>query len=342
MQVKTVNCAACRLTVMRLAAEIVVMTPLPATSERAARLRRRAATASLALASALALAKLAAALATGSLALLASLVDSLADIVASAITFTSVRIAQRPPDRGHRYGHGKAESLSALAQAALVAGSAGYILLDGVRRLMRPEPVVAAGIGIAVMLVAIVTTVVLVAYQRHVVRATGSQAIAADSLHYSADLATNLAVIVSLLLAGPLGLGWSDPLIAAAIAAWLLWQALGIARAAVDTLMDRELPPAERERIKAIVRTHPEVHDLHDLRTREAGGTRFIELHVELDGAMPLRAVHDVTDALEAEIGGAFPEVEVIIHPEPAGLDDPRLDHRIAAAGGAGRPAGVP
>jgi ferrous-iron efflux pump FieF len=307
--------------------------PRPAPPDRTAHLRRLAATASLGLATALALAKLAAAVTTGSLALLASLVDSLADIVASAITFTSVRIAQRPPDRGHRFGHGKAESLSALAQAALVAGSAGYILLDGVQRLMRPEPVTAAGLGVAVMLAAILATAGLVAFQRHVVRVTGSQAIAADRLHYSADLATNLAVILSLLLAGPLGLGWSDPLIAAGIAAWLLWQALDIARAAVDTLMDRELPPAERERIKAIVRTHPEVHGLHDLRTREAGGTRFIELHVELDGAMPLCDVHDVTDALEVEIGGAFPEVEVIIHPEPAGLDDARLDHRIAAAG---------
>jgi ferrous-iron efflux pump FieF len=305
----------------------------PVTPARAAALRRHAATASLAVAVALALAKLAAAVVTGSLALLASLVDSLADIVASAITFTSVRIAQRPPDRGHRFGHGKAESLSALAQAALVAGSAGYILLDGAQRLMRPVPVAAAGIGIAVMLLAIVATGGLVAFQRRVVRLTGSPAIAADSLHYSADLATNLAVILSLLLAGPLGLGWTDPVIAAAVAAWLLWQALGIGRRAIDTLMDRELPPAERARIEALVRAHPEVHDLHDLRTREAGGTRFIELHVELDGAMTLQAVHAVTDALEAEIQGAFPEVEVIIHPEPAGLDDARLDDRIAAAG---------
>jgi ferrous-iron efflux pump FieF len=304
--------------------------PLPADS---ARLRRLAATASLALAILLALGKLAAAVATGSLALLASLVDSLADIVASAITFTSVRIAQRPPDRGHRFGHGKAESLSALAQAALVAGSAGYILLDGVQRLIQPAPVASASLGIAVMVVAIALTAALVAFQRHVVRATGSQAIAADSLHYSADLATNLAVIASLVLAGPLGLSWTDPLIAVGIAAWLLRQALGIGRTAVDTLMDRELPPVERERIMAIVRTHPEVHDLHDLRTREAGGTRFIELHVELDGAMPLQAVHDITDMLEAEIQSAFPEVEVIIHPEPAGLDDARLDHRIGETG---------
>lgn len=306
--------------------------PLPLPRAADGRLRRAATIASLSLAILLCVAKLGAATATGSLAVLASLVDSLTDLVASAITFASVRIAQRPPDRGHRYGHGKAESLSALAQGALVAGSAGFILLDGIQRLIVPRPIAASQIGIAVMVLAIVLTLALVAFQRHVVRRTGSQAIAADSLHYRADLATNLAVIVSLLFASRPGWSWVDPLIAVGIAGYLLSQALAIGRRAVDTLMDRELPRAERERVKEIVRGHPEVVDLHDLRTREAGNVRFIELHVELDGRMPLRAVHDVTDALEREIGEAFPEVEVIIHPEPAGLADDRLDHRIATA----------
>ena len=310
-------------------------TSTPSTDAAAnARLRRLAAGASLSLALLLCLLKLAAAVTTGSLAVMSSLVDSLTDVSASAITVASVRIAQRPPDRGHRYGHGKAESLSALAQAALVAGSGGFILLDGVQRLMDPQPVGDTPVGIAIMVVAIVLTLGLVTFQRYVVRRTGSTAIAADSLHYRADLATNLAVIVSLLLAGRSGLAWVDPVIAAGIAAYLLWQALGIARGAVDVLMDRELPPEQRERIKARVRAHPEVRGLHDLRTREAGGTRFVELHVEIDGLMTLHAVHDVTDALEAELQAEFPDAEIIIHPEPAGLDDARLDHRIARAAG--------
>jgi ferrous-iron efflux pump FieF len=180
------------------------------------------------------------------------------------------------------------------------------------------------------MLAAMAATFGLVLFQRHVVRRTGSQAIAADSLNYMGDLITNAAVVASLLLAGVGGIDWADPLIAIGIAGFLIWRAIGIGRDAIDTLMDRELPRDERERIKTIIRAHPEVHDLHDLRTREAGGTRFIEMHVELDGAMPLRAVHDVTDALEIELQAAFPEVDIIIHPEPAGLEDARLDHRIA------------
>lgn len=307
------------------------MLPTIATSpERSARLRRLAAAAGLSLAVLLSLAKLAAALATGSLAVLSSLVDSVADVVASGITFASVRIAVKGPDHGHRFGHGKIESLSALAQAAMIAGSGGYVLMDGIQRLASPRPIEETPLGILVMLGAMAATLALVLFQRHVLRQTGSQAIAADNLNYMGDLATNGAVILSLLLAGLGGVAWADPLIAIGIAGFLIWRAFGLGREAVDTLMDRELPRDERERIKELIRAHPEVHDLHDLRTREAGGTRFIEMHVELDPEMTLRDVHDVTDALEAELQAAFPDVEIIIHPEPAGLEDERLDHRIA------------
>ena len=307
------------------------MTPAPAAPpERSARLRRLAATASLSLAILLSLAKLAAAMATGSLAVLSSLIDSISDVVASGITFASVRIAVKGPDRGHRFGHGKVESLSALAQAAMIAGSGGYVLMDGIQRLTSPRPIEETPLGIVVMVGAMVATLALVMFQRHVLRQTGSQAIAADNLNYMGDLATNFAVILSLLLAGIGDLAWADPLIAIGIAAFLIWRAFGLGRRAVDTLMDRELPRDEREAIKEIIRGHPEVRDLHDLRTREAGGTRFIEVHIELDADMPLRDVHDITDAVEAELQVAFPDVEIIIHPEPAGLEDERLDHRIA------------
>lgn len=297
-----------------------------------ASLRRLAATASLTLATVLALAKLVAAVATGSLAVLSSLIDSLADIVASAITFVSVRISQQPPDRSHRFGHGKAESLSALAQAALVAGSATFVLIDATRRLSRPEPIAATGLGVAVMAFAIVTTLLLVAFQRHVIKVTGSQAISADSLHYRADLLTNLSILGSLVLVGRLGLVWLDPIVGALVALYLGWHAFAIGRDAVEVLMDHELPAATRQRIKDIVLAHPEVQGLHDLRTRESGHTQFIEFHVELDGEMSVRDAHEVTDAIETELAQAFPNAEVILHQEPAGLEDARLDHRIAAA----------
>jgi len=278
--------------------------------------------------------KLVVAVVSGSAALLSSAVDSLADIAASAVTWLSVRIAQQPPDRRHRFGHGKAESLSALAQAAIVAGSALFVLVEAAARLLDPEPLAHRGLAVLVMLVAIAVTLLLLAFQTWVVRVTGSEAIAADALHYRSDLSSNLAVIGSLVLVDRLGLLWVDPLAAVAIAGWLLRGAFRIGRTAVHTLMDHELPAPQRERILAIVRAHPEVVSLHDLRTREAAGTTFIEFHVELDGEMTLRAAHRITEAVEEKLRAAFPDAEIIIHQEPAGLEDARLDHRIQARAG--------
>lgn len=298
---------------------------------------RLAAAASVALAVTLVLLKLAAATVTGSLAVLSSLVDSLADILASAITFLSVRVARQPPDHKHRFGHGKAEALSALAQSALVTGSALFVLAEALQRVFDPRPVRAEAVGVAVMLVAIVLTAALLAYQRHVVARTGSQAIAADSLHYRSDLATNLAVVLSLLVAGPFGLWWLDIATGVAIAFWLVRGAAQIGRRAIDTLMDRELPDSERASIAAAVRAHPEVVDLHDLRTRRSGDTVFVEMHVELPPAMTVRQAHAVCEAIEREIRELVPGAEINLHQEPAGIEDERLDDRIREASGDAR-----
>jgi ferrous-iron efflux pump FieF len=295
----------------------------------AERLKRAAAAASLTVAILLTALKLTGAILTGSVAILASLVDSLADIAGSAVTVFAVRVAATPPDPRHRFGHGKAESLSALTQGAIVAGSGVFVLVEAADRLVTPKPVASGSVGLAIMLAAIFVTLALIAFQRYVVRQTGSQAISADTLHYESDLLTGVAVIVSLVLSEWGGFVWADPLIAAAVAAYLLAGAARIIRSAVHTLMDHELPTKVRERIKTIVNGHPEVVSLHDLRTREAAGTQFIEFHIELDGDMSVRDAHHVTDALEAELGAAFPEAEIIIHQEPAGLEDARLDDRI-------------
>jgi ferrous-iron efflux pump FieF len=301
------------------------------------RLKRLAASASLAVAAFLTLLKLVAAVASGSAAILSSLVDSMADIAASAVTWLAVRVAQQPPDRRHRFGHGKAESLSALGLAALVTGSALFVLVEAARRLWDPQPLRATGLAVVVMAVSLLATAALVVFQQHVVRRTASQAIAADRLHYASDFLSNIAVLVSLLLVDRLGLLWLDPLVAVAVAAWLLKASWTIGRRSVDTLMDHELPTVDRARIEAIVRAHPEVASFHDLRTREAGGVRFIEFHIELDAEMTVRAAHRVTDALEHELREAFPDAEIIIHQEPAGLEDDRLDHRIHERRAAGR-----
>lgn len=303
------------------------------TESRTHRLRRYATYASVSVSATLIAAKLAAYLTTESVSLLSSLIDSSTDLMASVVTLFGVRAALRPPDRAHRFGHGKAEALAALAQAAFIGGSALFLTIEAVRRLLRPEPVEDGMVGVAVMLLSIVLTAGLITFQRHVIKATGSVAVGADRLHYSGDLLMNTAVIAAILLSSWTGISAFDPLFGLGIAAFLLWGARGVGLEALNVLMDRELPEAERARIAALVMAHGEARGMHDLRTRSTGVGAFIELHLELDPQLTVAAAHDVTDRIERELRGAFPGAEVTIHQEPAGLDDERLDRRIAEGG---------
>ncbi|HYD68205.1 cation diffusion facilitator family transporter [Azospirillum sp.] len=296
------------------------------------RLRQRATYASVGVALTLIVAKLAAYLVTESVSILSSLIDSSTDLMASVVTLLAVRQALRPADSAHRYGHGKAEALAALAQAAFIGGSAAFLAIEAVRRVITPQPVTQGTIGIAVMVLSIVLTAGLVTYQRHVVARTGSVAIGADRLHYAGDLLMNSAVIAALLLTAWTGVSAVDPLFGLGIAAFLLHGARGVAREALNVLMDRELPETERTRIAALVAAHPGAKGMHDLRTRSTGTGVFIELHLELDPTINVVQAHDITDAVEHELRAAFPTAEVIIHQEPAGLVDERLDNRIAGA----------
>lgn len=308
---------------------------MPAASEAGAgdgqgRLRRSATYASIGVALVLILAKLAAYLLTEAVSLLASLVDSSMDLLGSMVILFGVRQALRPPDKGHRFGHGKAEPLAALAQAAFVTGSSMFLVYEAINRLVRPAQIEGSWIGIGVMVFSIALTAGLVAFQHHVVRRTGSLAVNADSLHYRGDLLMNLAVIASLLLTGATGWVYFDPLFAFAIAAFLMRGAWNIGRGSLDVLMDRELPQFERDRIKRLVLAHRQTRGMHDLRTRNAGTSVFIELHLELDSHLTLAQAHDITDDVERMLLDAYPNAEVLVHQEPAGLDDERLDARIS------------
>jgi ferrous-iron efflux pump FieF len=304
-----------------------------AEAARRIRLRRWATAASVGVASTLALAKLGAWLVTGSVTILSSLLDSLVDVAASTITFFAVRHALRPPDRAHRFGHGKAEPLGALAQAAFIVGSALFLVFEAIGRLVDPEPLSQTGWGIAVMVLALVLTGSLVVFQRYVVKVTGSLAIGADSLQYKGDLLVAVAVIATLLVVTGDRFLWLDAVVGMAIAGYLVFNAWRIAGGALDVLMDKELPVDDRERIRKIVTAHDGVEGMHDLRTRHSGVQPFIELHLELDGDQSLESAHAITDTVERALKHAFPGAEVVLHQEPAGLDDERLDDRIRRDG---------
>ena len=300
------------------------MAEMTISSGRKARLMTGATYASVAVAAVLIVAKIAAYLVTDSVAVLSTLIDSLLDAAASVINLFAVRHALTPADREHRFGHGKAEALAGLGQSAFIAGSAVFLIFEASHRLLDVQPVQNGMVGIGVMAFAIVLTLALVNFQRYVVRSTGSVAIKADALHYLGDILVNGSVIVSLFLGLELGWHFLDPVFAIGIAVYIVASAWQIARQSLDQLMDRELPDEARQRIKEIALAEPGVVALHDLRTRAAGRTQFIQFHLEMDPEIALARAHAISDAVEARLLEAFPGAEVIIHEDPAGLLEPR------------------
>ena len=290
--------------------------PLQTSSEETAKLLRLATYASISVALVLIAAKLMAWGLSNSVSLLATLIDSVLDAVASLINLIAVRHALTPADKEHRFGHGKAEALAGLSQSLFIVGSAGFLLLEAAQRMINPTDVAAAGTGIAVMVFSIIATLALLSLQGHVIRKTNSTAIKADSLHYKTDLLVNGSVIVALWLSVR---GWAgfDALFAGAIALYILFSAREIMVMSYDHLMDRELPDEHRDLITQLVLEHSSVKGMHDLRSRQSGTMAFIQLHLELDDDMSLLNAHKICDQVEASLMVAFPESEIIIHIDP-------------------------
>lgn len=293
----------------------------PVTSAETARLLRLATYASVGTASLLILAKLVAWLMTGSVSVLASLVDSALDAGASLVNLFAVRWSLMPPDAEHRFGHGKAQAIAALGQATFIGGSAVFLGFQAIDRLIHPRPVEETGVGLVVIGFAILLTLVLLAFQHFVIRRTGSAAIRADALHYATDLATNSATIAALLLASA---GWSgaDPLLGLAIGAYILYSASRIGLDAVDLLMDRELPDEERQRIHALARSVPGVLGVHGLRTYRSGQAIMIQLHLSLADELALIDAHQLAVQVEGVIREAFPDSDILIHQDPVSLGE--------------------
>ena len=285
---------------------------------------RSATIASVAVAVVLILIKLVAYILSGSVSLLSSLIDSLIDSLASLVNFFAVRHALEPADQEHRFGHGKAEPLAGMIQAAFITGSSLFLFFEAGFRLMNPHHIEFANVSIVVMLVSLVATIMLVLFQQYVVKVTSSVAIRADSIHYISDILQNLGVILALVLSTKLSFPLADPVFAFIIGAYILYSAWQIARQSYDQLMDHELPDGDRSRIRKIALSHPQVKNLHELRTRLSGRDIFIQLHLEMDGRLSLYEAHEVADHVEEELRSAFPNADVIIHEDPIGV----FEHR--------------
>ena len=279
----------------------------------------RAALASVSLALVLLVAKSWAAYRTGSTAMLGSLADTGLDVIASLTTLIGVRIAAVPADHDHRFGHGKAEALVALAQVALITVSAIGIGWRAIDRLINGAQTEAMGDGIAVSLLAIAFTFVLLRYQRQVIARTGSVAIKTDNVHYKSDLMLNGAVIVALVLEQALHIAGADAVFGIAIALWLLWGAWRASSEAVNQLMDKEWPEHERQEFLDTAAQYDELRGLHDLRTRKSGTLRFVQFHVWVPAEWTVQEAHDRLDAVEEALQERFTGTEILIHVDSEG-----------------------
>lgn len=288
--------------------------------QNAAALNRSAAYASIAVATLLVGLKGWAAWSTGSTAMLGSLADTALDLLASLATLAGVWIAAQPVDANHRFGHGKAEALAAMFQVVLISISALSLAFHAAQEFLAGSRTQAAAEGIGVSVIAMVATLGLLAWQRHVISRTGSLAISTDHLHYKSDLLLNLAVIAALVLDRYGGVAGSDPIFGFAIAVWLAWGGWRASQEAIEQLMDKEWPDEKKAHFIKVLARHPELRGVHDLRTRTAGNRDFVQFHVWVDPRMTVLEAHRVMDEIEAKILSEFPDVEILIHPDPEGL----------------------
>ncbi len=257
---------------------------------------------------------------SGSIGLLASLIDSLMDSFASIINLFAVRYALQPADDDHHFGHGKAEPLAGLAQASFIAGSAVFLIFNAIQRLQNPQPLSNTSIGIMVMVFSIIITVFLVVYQRHVVKVTNNLAIKADSLHYLTDLLTNFSILVALYLTMK-GFLWADAAFAIAIALYIFKSAFEIGNDAFAQLMDKKLDEETEQLIIKTINETKGAFGYHDLRTRQSGKDKFIQFHLELDDSLSLVNAHEIADSLEKKLRVLIPDAEVMIHEDPTSIE---------------------
>ena len=299
------------------------------TKELIDRMKHHAAVASISLAVLLSGLKLFATIASGSLAVFSSMIDSVSDVLGSAITFIAIKYSTRPATDHHRYGYGKAEAVSALVQAFFVAGSGLFVLYDAFMRFFHPRVLDETPLAIAIMVFSLIATLFLITYQKHVAKLTQSQAINADSAHYVVDILTNASIILSLTIVKFFEIYWFDTLTALVIAVYLLFNAYQLVVEAFDVLLDRELSDEIRQNIGYIISRHDFVKGFHDVRTHSLGNEYMIEIHLELDGRLSLFETHQLSDKVEAAIMEEYPNAQVIIHQDPSGVAEERLDERL-------------
>jgi cation diffusion facilitator family transporter len=271
----------------------------------------------------LAILKLLTGLFTGSLAVLTSAIDSLLDIFMSGINLIAIGHAEQPADEQHPYGHGKFETLATLFQSVVIALSGAWIIYEAIQRIIVASPVRQTGIGIAVMSISTLGSFLISRHLRRVAKATDSSALEADSLHYSMDVYTNLALLAGLVLIAWFDLPWLDPAMSILVACYILFESLRLMRHGLRDILDEQLPETVRREIEALIEDHKhELFGYHNLRTRRAGSQKLIDFHLTVCKHLSVEEAHDITDYIEKKIADQIAGTDVTIHVEPCRRHD--------------------
>ena len=292
-------------------------------------LKKYASFASVSCAILLVVVKFAAFIKTDSLAIFSSFVDSITDLFASLISGIAVYFAMKPATCNHRYGFGKSEALSALLQAMFVGVSGLFVIFDGINRLFNPVDVINMDAGIYVMMFSIFVTIALVVFQSYVAKKTNSLAIKSDMAHYVVDFSTNGTVVISLIMVKSFGFIYFDVVAALFISLYLIFSAYELAKESIEQITDKELSDEIRQNIMNIVMSCEGVKGLHDLRTRSVGDFYYIELHLEIDGYISLNSAHKISHNVEDKLLATYPSSQTLIHQDPLGVKEDRLDNQI-------------
>ncbi len=261
---------------------------------------------------------------TDSISILGSLADSLIDFLASIFVFIAISFSSLPADKEHRFGYGKSEGLVVFIQSLLIGVSGLYVLSEALQRFFYPSEINQPSVAVWIIVISIVLSMALIFFQKHVVKISQSKAIESDQYHYLTDLYINISVLLSILISGWTSYLFVDSLIGLFIAVFVIYSAINLLKKSFKILLDQELPNFERNQIKAIALTHPEVMGFHDLRTRDAGRNYVIQFHLELDPQMTLLHAHDVTEEVMEQVLDAFPDAEIIVHSDPLGIEEKR------------------
>lgn len=283
------------------------------------RLEKKATVVSTSVAGLLVLMKMTVGLLSGSVAVLASAIDSFLDLIVSLFNYFALNTAESDPDEDFNFGKSKMEPLAAVIEGTVISLSALFILYEAVKKMMDPQEMLYMNESIIVMVVSIFITTFLVLFLNHVAKKTNNLVIKADSLHYKTDIFSNAAVLVSLGLVAFTNEQIIDAIVGLGIAVYMIYSSIPIIKEGLLMLLDAALPEEDVKKIQDAILKHQDVTDYHFLKTRESGSDVFISVHAVFNVSISLYDAHLVADKIEDEWRMLFPDkkVHALIHMDP-------------------------